>query len=139
MVQRAEADSKRLTLRVDLPVEPLMIDADAPRITQVLTNLVSNALNYTPAGGTITVSAKRTGDVALMAVSDTGIGIAPEHLLYIFEPFFRVASKIDGTGLGLSIVKQIVTLHKGEISVQSEVGVGSRFIIRIPLYVEERT
>ncbi len=132
-VQQAEAENKQITLRVDLPPTPLMIDADEQRMIQVLTNLVSNALNYTPAGGAVTIGAKRTGSVALLSVSDTGIGIAPEHLPHIFEPFYRVASKVDGTGLGLSIVKQIVELHKGEISVTSQFGVGSRFIVRLPL------
>jgi PAS domain S-box-containing protein len=132
-VQYAEAENKQIVLRADLPATPLLIDADEQRMIQVLTNLVSNALNYTPAGGVVTVSAKRTGSVALLSVSDTGIGIAPEHLPHIFEPFYRVASKVDGTGLGLSIVKQIVELHKGEISVTSQFGVGSRFIVRLPL------
>ncbi|MCK6578895.1 MAG: PAS domain S-box protein [Anaerolineae bacterium] len=138
-VQMPEAAAREIELRVEPPTDVMLIDADVQRMTQVLTNLVSNALNYTPKGGMVTLGAKRTGAVALIYVVDTGIGIAPEHQPHIFEPFFRVASKVDGMGLGLSIVKQIVELHKGEISVQSELGKGSRFVIRLPLYLDTAT
>ncbi|MBK8022927.1 MAG: PAS domain S-box protein [Chloroflexi bacterium] len=135
-VQQAEADARGIELRVEPPLDELVIDADLQRMTQVLTNLVSNALNYTPKGGMVTIGAKRNYAVALLYVADTGIGISPDHQPHIFEPFFRVASKVEGMGLGLSIVKQIVDLHKGEISVQSDLGKGSRFIIRLPLYMD---
>jgi signal transduction histidine kinase len=106
---------------------------------QVIANLVTNAINYTPANGRVQVQLLREGqngrDQAVIAVKDTGIGIPSEAAAHIFEPFYRGAgqSAIKGTGLGLTIVREIVSLHGGEVAVQSEMGSGSIFFVRLPL------
>lgn len=139
MVQKPEADRKSLTLRAELPDERLLCSADYERLTQVITNLVTNAINYTPPSGTITVRAKPVSDerssicCVRVEVEDTGIGIAEEHLTHIFEPFYRVTSKVVGTGLGLSIAKDIVELHGGRINARSQLGKGSCFSFWLPV------
>jgi|GEM_PF-1705570 len=133
-VQRPEAEAKNIRLTGDLPPDPLRADVDPDRLTQVITNLVVNAINYTPAGGQITVALEARQDAALIRVQDTGVGIASDVLNKIFEPFFRVEeSGVRGTGLGLTIAKEIVELHGGTLSVESEVGRGSVFTITLPL------
>src|SRR5690606_7870290 len=108
---------------------------DRERLIQVITNLVTNAINYTPEGGTVTLSLSReaTTRQALLQVEDTGIGIAREHLLHVFDPFYRIDEKVRGTGLGLSISREIIRLHHGEISVESTPGKGSCFTIKLGL------
>ncbi len=138
-VQQPEAERKNLTLVCHLPADPLRIFADPERIVQVVTNLVTNAINYTPAGGNVTIDVMPAWDAesgdqsAIIAVEDTGIGIDDMHLPYIFQPFYRVGGTIEGTGLGLSITQQIVELHGGEITVDSVPGQGSTFRVRLPL------
>ncbi|MCR2784782.1 MULTISPECIES: PAS domain-containing sensor histidine kinase [unclassified Microbacterium] len=116
--------------------EPLMIWGDAFRLRQLTDNLLGNALKYTPAGGTVHVSARHDGSTVELSVADTGMGIAATELPHIFEPYFRsetaVESGIAGTGLGLSIVRTIVEAHGGTIHVDSEPGVGTTITIRIP-------
>lgn len=134
-VQTPEAERKGLTLRLDLPPEPTMIYGDPERIVQVITNLVVNAINYTPEGGEVMLAirpATLRDRFVTIDVKDTGIGIAPEHLQNIFQPFYRVDKRVEGTGLGLSITQQIVELHGGKISVDSEPGVGSTFHVHLP-------
>jgi len=99
----------------------------------VITNLVTNAINYTPANGTVNVVIREEDGSAQIAVEDTGIGIASENLPYIFQPFYRVVSEVEGTGLGLSIAKEIVEMHEGTLSVRSQPGKGSIFTITLPL------
>ncbi|MGD2144386.1 MAG: HAMP domain-containing sensor histidine kinase, partial [Anaerolineae bacterium] len=114
---------------------------DRQRMAQVLDNLIGNAVRYTPAGGTATVSTGRTeaeGRVwATVTVADTGMGIPHEELPHIFDRFFRGEKprtmQISGTGLGLAIVKEIVELHGGRVTVESEVGKGSSFTVWLPL------
>jgi len=113
---------------------------DKGRLLQVLMNLVDNAIKFTPPGGKITVSVAVNGGKAQVAVEDTGVGIASEHLVRIFDKFEQVrqrhpGTEIRGTGLGLSISKQIVELHGGRIWVESEVRKGSRFIFTLPVNV----
>ncbi len=138
-VQTPEAEQKNLLLSAELPDEPIIVSADHERVTQVITNLVTNAINYTPPEGSITVRTLPVYDdtgtlcCARVEVEDTGIGIAEENLPHIFDPFFRVTSKVIGTGLGLSIAKEIVELHGGKISVQSQPESGSRFSFWLPL------
>lgn len=135
-VQQAEAELKGVTLALRLaPDEPLLVHVDAGRITQVLTNLVVNAINYTPLNGQVVIeTARLDGQHAAVRVTDTGVGIAPEHLTQVFEPFFRIQGEaIQGTGLGLSIAYEVVQLHGGEITVTSEPGRGSSFTVRLPL------
>lgn len=111
-----------------LPLTPT-VRADARHIRHALDNLLANALRYTPSGGTVSVSARAAGDAVEFAVSDTGVGIAPEHLQRLFERFFRVPGQDNstGTGLGLAIVKQIVHAHGGQVGVESRVGSGTTF------------
>jgi PAS domain S-box-containing protein len=115
----------------------LLVNADASRLAQVVTNLLHNAAKYTPKGGAVEVGAARTGDHVELWVRDTGRGIAPEMLPKVFDLFFQVAQPIDraqgGLGLGLSLVKSLVALHGGSVAVESGgVGAGSRFAVRLP-------
>ncbi|URN94495.1 MAG: cell wall metabolism sensor histidine kinase WalK [Candidatus Pristimantibacillus lignocellulolyticus] len=117
--------------------EEFYMEADEDRLRQILVNLLSNAINYTPEGGTINIVISETKEEnILISISDTGIGIPEKDLPRIFERFYRVdkaRSRISGgTGLGLSIVKHLVELHKGTISVSSTVGVGTKFTIELP-------
>lgn len=109
---------------------------DEARLVQALFNLVDNALKYTPAGGMVRLSGHVAGDLVGLAVTDTGLGIAPEHLPRIFERFYRVdrsrSRALGGTGLGLSIVKHIATSHGGRVEVHSIEGRGSQFTLLIP-------
>ncbi|MFQ5859798.1 MAG: sensor histidine kinase, partial [Anaerolineae bacterium] len=113
------------------------MEVDVQRISQVLFNLLSNALRYTPAGGTITVRSERVGDQVQVAVADTGEGISPEDLPYVFKRFYRAdksrARASGGSGLGLAIAKQIVEAHGGRIWAKSWVGAGSTFAFTLPL------
>lgn len=133
---RPVADRRRIALRVNgidgLP--PLW--GDQARLVQAIANLVDNAIKYTPDGGTVAVSGEDRGDLVAVSVTDTGIGIPPEHLPRIFERFYRVdrsrSRALGGTGLGLSIVKHIATSHGGRVEVQSTEGRGSRFTLLLP-------
>ncbi len=116
-----------------------MVSADRSRLTQVITNLLTNAMNYTPAGGSVRVVLERRDRAALIHVHDTGIGIDPAMVEHIFEPFFRVnESDTPGSGLGLTISREIVTLHGGEITVRSELNAGSVFTVRLPASTTDR-
>jgi len=130
-------DAKHIECRVDLPEEPLPpVHADRQKLNQVLFNLVNNAIKFTPAGGTVTLSARAEGDFVHVAVADTGIGIPEEKLPNLFQRFFRAnerrARGTPGTGLGLAIVKEIVELVGGTVRCESEVGRGSRFTFSLP-------
>jgi len=134
-LQLPEAERKTIQFAANLPDAPVFAEADPERMTQVITNLVTNALNYTPAGGTVTLNVclAASGQAVLIEVQDSGVGIAAESLPYIFQPFYRVASTVEGAGLGLSIAREIVELHGGEITVQSQKGAGSTFTVRLPV------
>ena len=112
------------------------MEVDVQRVSQVLFNLLSNALQYTPAGGTITVRSERVGDQVQVAVADTGEGISPEDLPYVFKRFYRAdksrARASGGSGLGLAIAKQIVEAHGGRIWAKSWIGAGSTFAFTLP-------
>lgn len=114
--------------------EDIEIQADQSLITQMLLNLVENAVKYGRTGGTITLSAIQGNEKTTITVKDDGIGIPNESLQYIFDRFYRVDASRDrnGTGLGLSIVQWIVITHHGTIDVQSKLGQGTEFIISIP-------
>jgi signal transduction histidine kinase len=116
-----------------------VVSGDERRIRQILFNLLSNAVKFTPAGGRIDVAASLVGGDVQLAVSDTGLGIAPEDLDRIFEEFQQTdagAKQHEGTGLGLALSKRLVELHGGRIWVESEVGVGSRFLFTLPVTQE---
>jgi len=133
--QAAEVDVK-LTCIVPAVQSVLYVMADGDRVQQVLINLINNALQFTPSGGAITVSAKPDGDRVVFSVQDTGVGIPAADIGRVFERFYRVdktrSRQSGGTGLGLAIVKHIVESHGGHVGVQSEVGQGSRFFFDLP-------
>jgi signal transduction histidine kinase len=117
--------------------EDLSIMGDVYRLSQLLENLIDNAIKYTPEGGTITLSLFRDGDWALMEVADTGVGIAPEHLPHVFDRFYRVdkarTRARGGSGLGLAIVRGIAEQHGGKVTVTSDSGKGSTFTVWLKL------
>lgn len=127
------------TTRTDAPLRgagDFEACADPLRLRQVLYNLLSNAVQYNVPGGTVTVEAAREGDGAFkLSVNDTGLGIAPEHYTEIFQEFrqLRTQSRGKGTGLGLAVTKRLVERMSGSISLESEVGRGSRFTVRLPV------
>lgn len=125
-------------LTVNLPADPVRLDIDAARITQVVSNLIGNAAKYTPRGGKITVSASVDDAAVTIAVADNGVGIPHEMQSKVFELYAQLkgpdARSRDGLGIGLALVKQIVELHGGAISVASDgPGTGSVFTVRLPL------
>ena len=135
------ADNKNLQMGVDCDRAPEEVVTDPLRLQQIVTNLVSNAIRYTESG-TVKIKCETLGiDKWTIVVYDTGIGIEPEDQAQIFEPYFRIASSTksfvpDSTGLGLAIVSRLVKLLQGEISLVSEMGVGSTFTVSLPLKVE---
>ena len=118
-------------------LEAVQIKGDEVRLRQMSWNILQNGIKYTQCGGELKVSLQNGGDFALMTIQDTGIGIPEEDLGFIFNRFYRVdkARSRDegGSGLGLSICRQIAEAHKGTIEVESKLGVGTRFKIRLPL------
>jgi len=138
------ATQKGLTLKyggeVELHARELLVYGDTDRLTQVLNNLVSNAVKFTPEGGDISIRARKDKNTIELSVQDTGVGIPKEQLSTIFEPFEQAGetdAKKSGTGLGLAIVKYIVDKHNGTIRVASEEDVGSTFIIALPEHAAE--
>ena len=133
-----QAESKRISLDLDLAPDLPRILADEDRAVQVLTNLTGNAMQYTPEGGKITISAKRINSEVLIAVHDTGIGIPPEHLARIFDRFYRVDKSRSrqsggGSGIGLTIARALTDAHGGRIWAESTgEGQGSTFVITLP-------
>ena len=109
---------------------------DAPRLERVVDNLLGNAIKYSPGGGCITLSANQQDGWATVVVRDQGIGIPEDDLPHVFEPFRRganVVGRISGTGIGLASARRIVERHGGTLSVDSQPGEGSAFMIRLPL------
>lgn len=133
---RAEAEAKGLTFEAALPDRPLILEGDEGDLQKLLSNLLSNAVKYTPPGGRVTLKVEEGEREVIIEVADTGIGIPKEDMPKLFKEFFRAenARKMaeHGTGLGLAIVKRIVDEHGGTISVESELGKGTRFLIRLP-------
>jgi PAS domain S-box-containing protein len=141
-IARATASSN-VEFKPDLDPRLPIVTGDRDRLVQVVSNLVNNAVKYSPDGGTVTLASRSEGGFALVTVADTGLGIPPDEIGHVFERFRRVrsgaAQSIAGTGLGLTIVKQIVEMHGGKIWVESAVGHGSAFHFTIPLAVENLT
>ena len=135
--------SPTVDFKADLDPRLPIVAGDRDRLVQVVSNLVNNAVKYSPDGGTVTLSSRSEGGFALISVTDTGVGIPPEEIGHVFERFRRVrsgaAQSIPGTGLGLTIVKQIVEMHGGKIWVESAVGHGSAFHFTLPLAAENLT
>ena len=136
--QQVQAEEKGVALVVEIAASAPEVEVDALRMDQVLTNLVSNALRFTPAGGTITLRAQSHAAGLRLSVSDTGSGIPPEALPHVFDRFFRGETsrrQDDGSesGLGLAIARSIVLAHGGDLSVESPPGTGAIFHIDLPL------
>jgi len=134
-------ESRRHELSLVLPEEPVYVTGDAGRLNQVVTNLLENAAKYTDAGGEIRLALERRDDGVTLSVRDNGIGIAPENLLHVFEPFSparsAVASRGGGLGLGLSVVRRVLELHGGRIEATSEgLTRGSEFVAWLPLLAQ---
>ncbi|MDP8923879.1 MAG: PAS domain S-box protein [Chloroflexota bacterium] len=126
----------RPSLRVEVPPEPLVVPADQQRLRQVLANLLTNAIKYSPDGSEVVLRVVRGDGEALMTVTDRGAGIPPEALPHLFDRFFRAegaAARAQGLGLGLYITRRIVEAHGGRIGVESELGRGSTFTVALPL------
>lgn len=131
--ETARQNQIAVSIMADAPAE---VKGDSVALDRVVFNLIENAIRYSPAGETVTVRVSVQNAEALLEVADTGTGIAPEHLPHLFERFYRVdkarSRKLGGAGLGLSIVKALVEAHGGHVEVRSEIGKGSRFIVRLP-------
>ena len=134
---RSEADQKGVELHVSADT-PLPVWGDSVRLQQIIQNLVTNAIHYTPAGGSIHVDCRVEDETACVSVQDTGCGIAPEDQSAVFDRYFHTTAdkKHDSTGLGLTIAQELAHLHHGEITLQSEVGKGSIFTLRLPLLTD---
>jgi signal transduction histidine kinase len=135
-VLKPQADTKQITVSVDVPAAPPSVRGDAQRLHQALLNLLSNAVKYCDSGDQVMVSARYDADQVTVSVADTGPGIPADALPSIFQRFYRVPGmegRAVGTGLGLAITQQIVEAHGGEISVSSEEGHGTTFTFTLPV------
>lgn len=130
------AEDKRIRLVCESH-QPVEVEGDRARLKQVVVNLLDNAIKYTPEGGSIRLAVSALAGEAVLEVADTGIGIPPEALPHVFERFYRVdesrSRQPDGAGLGLAIIKSICKAHSGEIEVESALGRGSTFRVRLPV------
>ncbi len=128
----SKAEGVGVSLKAD--TEEAVISGDRDRLTQVIANLIDNSLRYTPSGGKVLLKVRRRESLASLQVSDSGRGIAPEHIPYIWESFFRADTQgKSNMGLGLAIVKRIVEAHGGSVGVKSELGKGTEFTVNLPL------
>lgn len=138
VLQMMEWSWRQKDLAVEINLTPTNINADASLLHQVWTNLINNAIKFTDHGGTLSVSSTYNKGYAVIKVRDTGMGITSEDLPYVFDRFYKAdksrsrKSKESSSGLGLSIVKKIVDLHGGMISVESEPGKGTEFVVQLP-------
>ncbi|MEO1164729.1 MAG: HAMP domain-containing sensor histidine kinase [Chloroflexota bacterium] len=134
----AFSEIEQVTLTTDIDLTVSNIRAHPENILRIVTNLIDNAIRYTPAGGTVSIRVSEEAKSLCLEVQDTGIGIAPENLAQIFEPFYRVdesrSTQTGGTGVGLSLVKRTVELYGASINVDSKVGEGSTFTVVFPHY-----
>lgn len=132
-----EAARRRLAIHLSLPANLPKVNVDSERVSQVLRNLLENALTNTPPGGEIRITARALDSQVEVSVHDTGVGIAPEHLPYVFERFYRAdrsrARTTGGAGLGLSIVKQLVEAQGGKVGIASQVGQGTTVSFTSPI------
>jgi cell cycle sensor histidine kinase DivJ len=138
-LMRGQADRQGVSLRGDLAPEPLEAEADRRAIKQIAFNLISNALKFTPRGGSVTVSAHPVGGVLQIVVADTGVGISPEDLVRIGKPYEQAGDadqRAAGSGLGLSLVRAFARLHGGEMVMQSKLGEGTTVTVRMPVLIQ---
>jgi signal transduction histidine kinase len=138
---RPLAEKKNIDLRGQLGSGIPVLRQDVGKLQQIISNLLSNAIKFTPEGGRVAIKAEPTPSFLVLIVQDTGVGIAPEDQELIFEKFRQAGNPLtrqhEGTGLGLSIVKELCKLLGGEVSMQSELGRGSTFTVRLPLQLSE--
>jgi signal transduction histidine kinase len=135
---RALPEGTGQQLKIELPPQPIWLDADPVRLSQVFSNLLTNACKFSEPGSTIVIAAERDGRDVVVTVKDPGVGIAPDKLESIFEMFEQVDRSLErargGLGIGLTLVKRLVELHGGSIAARSEgLGRGSEFVVRLPL------
>ncbi|HRQ71985.1 MAG TPA: ATP-binding protein [Phycisphaerales bacterium] len=135
---RAQAEEKTLDLRFDLPPKLPVIQGDRDKIALALHNLIGNALKYTPSGGSVRVIVAEDEENFTVDVVDTGIGISPEDAERVFDKFYRAkdrrVAELTGTGLGLALAREVIRLHGGDVTVQSELDKGSTFTLSIPVH-----
>jgi CheY-like chemotaxis protein len=134
----ADIEGKSLQLEVDMREDALFVEADAGRLQQVFRNILSNAVKFTPSGGTIRVKVERQDNRATIAIADSGKGIVPEFLPFVFEMFRQqergIRREHEGLGVGMALVKRLTELHKGAVHVSSAgVGQGAEVTVRLPL------
>ena len=140
---RGRIQHEQKNLEVSIQIEPSLplVNADHAKVTQILTNLIDNAFNYTPQHGKIHLKVTKNGDYVYVSVQDSGIGISRDNQLKIFDRFFRAEDEhvqaIPGTGLGLAIVRSLIEMHGGELTVESRLGEGSTFTFNLPVVVED--
>ncbi len=130
------ARQRDISLEVQVPVGPVKLKADPTRLRQILLNLLANAIKFTPEGGTVTLSCGREQDALFLRVADTGIGIRPEDLAKIMQPFHQVdnsfSRRYEGTGLGLPLTQSLVDLHGGTMKIESVLGEGTEVTVQLP-------
>ncbi len=129
---------KNIKIERNYPPKPILIEADRVMLSQVFLNLATNSIDAMPSGGKIKIKVYEEGDFCIVEFEDIGEGISPERLPKIFEPFYTTKKAGEGTGLGLAIVELIINRHNGKINVESQVGKGTKFIIKLPKLKEER-
>jgi len=137
-LMRLQADDVGVQLRGVLPSQPLDVLADRRALKQIVLNLISNALKFTPAGGLVTVSMSALAGALELTVADTGLGIAEEDLARLGRPFEQAGTagqQARGTGLGLSLVRAFAELHGGEMAIESRLGEGTAVTVRLPVLV----
>jgi len=132
---RSYAESKNLSLDLKTEASDLYMDFDTDKLTDIVSNLISNAMKFTPEGGEIRVGAAQSDGYLLLSVRDNGAGIPKEQLSLIFDRFYRGAhgESTPGSGIGLALAQELARLMNGEIAVRSEVGIGSEFVLRLPI------
>jgi cell cycle sensor histidine kinase DivJ len=139
-VVRIQAHEAGVDLRGVLPSDPVPVEADRRAIKQIVLNLLSNALKFTPRGGSVTVTAEATDGRFELTVADTGVGVAPEDLERLGRPYEQAgdgASRAKGTGLGLSLVRAFAELHGGDMAIESTLGAGTAVVVRLPVLCED--
>ena len=130
-------DGRQLRVEFDVPSDPVIINGDARNLERLTTNLLTNAVKFTPDGGLVRCTLRRVGETATIAVTDTGMGIPAADQAELFTRFFRACETekgdIPGSGLGLNIVASIAHNHGGTVSVESVPGQGATFVVELPL------
>ncbi len=136
-LMRKTADEKNIQLAITL-AEPVNINADEEKLKSIFINLLDNAIKYSPQAGSVAIDLQADNFQAIISIADNGIGISKEEIDKIFKRFYRSAeirSEINGSGLGLSIAQKLTEMHNGKLTVQSEVGKGSKFLLSLPLNI----